>query len=98
MAGCGRNYSILKKYFYEIEMLDATKKMVQQHDEFVKSHHSTVQNFKWPLQRFNCIMGCWAFCYLDDKERFKLTVNITDALFDGGMYILIEPVVQENEP
>ena len=33
--------------------------------------------------------------YLNDKDRFDLTVNITTALSDGGIYILIEPILDE---
>ena len=48
MAGYGRNYSVLKKYFKEIEMLDASVEMNKANNHPVKKHKMYIEEFKWP--------------------------------------------------
>ena len=97
MAGCGRNYSVLKEYFHNIEMLDCTPKMVEKHNKSVDSYCASVQDFDWPWDKYNCIVGCWALCYLDINEREILRGDIDTALNDSGVYIMIEPVMRVDE-
>ena len=42
MAGCGRNASILKLFFNNIEMLDIVKKNIDCYPKYVKSFHTKV--------------------------------------------------------
>ena len=28
-----------------------------------------VQDFEWPIEKYECIVGVWSLCYLDYKDR-----------------------------
>lgn len=56
-----------------------------------------IQDFDWPEERFDTIIGIWCLGYLDYNDRFNTLVGIHKALKEGGHVILFEAVTQENE-
>ena len=71
--------------------------MTLQHSDFAWTIHSKVQDFKFPRQEYDCLFGCWTFCYLNCEDRKQLKANIQGTLKDAGIYIMIEPVLGENQ-
>ena len=66
------------------------------HTDIVK-HETTIQDFDWEFKRYDCIFGCWCFCYLDEEERQNAVVGIAHSLKDDGYFIIFEPILKENE-
>ena len=65
MAGCGRNYPVLKNRFKYIEMLDASEQMMMANDHPVKKNECYIEKFEWPKSTYDCIIGVSSLCYLD---------------------------------
>ena len=64
MAGIGRNYPVLKRTFKEIEMLDASVEMNKLNKHPVKIHECYVENYEWPKEHYNGVVGVACLCYL----------------------------------
>ena len=67
-------------------------------DKTIKTYPQRIQDFQWPEEKYECIIGVWSLCYLDYKDRCDLIKNATKALKEGGHILLFEPVLSKNEP
>ena len=56
-----------------------------------------IQNFDWPEEVYECIIGVWCLAYLETKDIMKHLPKIENSLEDAGYCLLIEPVLSENE-
>ena len=56
-----------------------------------------IQDFDWPEERFDTIIGIWCLGYLNYIDRFNTLVGIQKALKEGGHVILFKAVTQVNE-
>ena len=77
MAGYGGNYSVLLNFFTEIEMLEQSQDYANHMPEEVKKYVVMVQNFSWPKDRYQCIVGVWCLCYLNYEDQCQL-INSAD--------------------
>ena len=97
MAGDGRNFSTLKDFFTNIEMLEQAKKLTDKMNKNVIKHVVKIQDFEWPLDKFDCIVGVWCLSYLGYKDRNDFMLNAEKSLKEGGHILLFEPVLSKNE-
>ena len=97
MAGSGRQYVVLERFFQRVEMLEQSEEMYKHHHPMVKTHKTRVQQFAWPEKYYDCITCVWNFCYLEEKDREDLLCNIDKALKEEGRVIIFEPVLRKDE-
>ncbi len=68
MAGYGRNYPVLKKNFRHVEMLDGSAEMWEHNNHPVTKHFLKIEDFKWPVDEYDCVLGVWCLCYLSGER------------------------------
>ena len=73
MAGVGRNYDTLKLFFRHVEMIEQSPYMYKHIHRDVFVHKKLVQDFDYPVKFYDCVVGVWCFCYLNDAEMQKQT-------------------------
>ena len=69
MAGMGRNYTVYQSLFKKFEMLDGSRnllRLVKVQD--VVLHKQSLQEMRWPSQKYECILGYICLGYLDKLE------------------------------
>ena len=93
MAGVGRNYNTLKYFFSNIEMIEQSPEMYKKIPTEVTIHKKLVQDFEWPIKEYDCVVGVWCFCYLNESDMQKQTTFIKESLKTGGHFELFETVV-----
>ena len=98
MAGIGRNYEVLRNYFTNIEMLEQSESMYKHIHKSVHVRKVKIQEFKWPKEEYDCVVGVWCLCYLSTYEYGVQIKNIEESLQIGGHLILFEPVLSKREP
>ena len=68
MAGVGRNYNTLKYFFSNIEMIEQSPEMYKKIPTEVTIHKKLIQDFEWPIKEYDCVVGVWCFCYLNESD------------------------------
>ena len=63
----------------------------------VIKHTIKIQDFKWPVDEYDCVIGVWSLCYLGYKERCDFMQKAEESLKEGGHIILFEPVLSKEE-
>ena len=58
-------------------MLEQSQDYASHMPEEVKKYVVMVQNFAWPKDRYQCIVGVWCLCYLNYEDQCKL-INSAD--------------------
>ena len=97
MSGEGRNYPVLQRYFFNVEMLEQSDDMVKYYNSNVVLHHLRIQNFDWPESKYDCVAGCWSLCYLKTEDRILVLEKMTKSLKENDHIIFIEPIIAPNE-
>ena len=54
-----------------------------------------IQDFDWPEERFDTIIGIWCLGYLNYIDRFNTLVGIQKALKEGGHVIFLKPLLKK---
>ena len=67
-------------------------------DKSVKTHVQRIQDFTWPENEYECIVGVWSLCYLGYQDRCRFISKALDALKEGGHIVLFEPTLEKDEP
>ena len=96
MAGHGRHGGLLKRSFRQVEMLEQSPSMTKGYDENIIKHETRIQAFEWPGEKYQCIMGCWCFGYLDHLDREDALTGIYKALKTDGFLVFFESVVDKD--
>ena len=98
MAGAGRNYSVLKKKFKYIEMLDASKEMAEEIPYDVEKHLCYIELFKWPSKKYHCIVGVFCLCYIEKSwEITSILSKMEESCVDFGYLLFMEPVLSTDD-
>mgnify|MGYP005728808133 FL=1 len=97
MAGPGRNYPALKSYFNEVEMLEQSPRLTKLIPWEVKLYEMKVQDFEWPIEEYECVVGVWCLCYLNCEDQQQLISRADGAVKEGGHLIFFEPVLEDDE-
>lgn len=93
MAGYGRNYSVLKERFRHVEMLDGSEEMMKRNEHEVTKHRKYIQDFKWPVDEYDCIVGVWCLCYLQGVHLKNALAGMLTSVKERGYLVLMEPVL-----
>ena len=96
LAGFGRNYSVLAKMFRNIEMLDGSEEMVKRMPDGVTKHQQYIENFKWPDDHYDCVIGVWCLCYLKGVAVENALAGMEKSIKEIGYIILQEPVLVDD--
>ena len=64
----------------------------------ITSHATRVQEFAWPTDHYDLVLGVWCLSYLNDSEVYLLLLNIKRGLKDGGMVVFNETILGDAEP
>ena len=88
MAGYGRNDSVLAKMFRNIEMLDGSEEMVKRMPDGVTKHQQYIENFKWPDDLYDCVIGVWCLCYLKGVAVENALAGMEKSIKEIGYIIL----------
>ena len=67
-------------------------------DKQVKTHVQRIQDYEWPVEEYECIVGVWSLCYLGYKDRCHFINMAINALKEGGHIVLFEPTLAKDEP
>ena len=97
MAGYGRNLPVLQKKFNNIEMLDGAEDMASGMPQNVTKHVQYIQEFNWPEQKYDCVVGVFCLSYLDEEEIDTVLNKMYLSLNHFGYIVLMEPVLQVEE-
>ena len=97
MAGPGRNVESIQRYCKELEVLDSSKQMLKHCPDSVKKHHAAIQNFDWPQDCYDVIVGVWFLSYLSPAESLDVLAKIQGSLKKDGSLILFEPILKDDE-
>lgn len=92
MAGIGRNYPVLKRTFKNVEMLDASIEMNKLNKHPVIKHECYLENFTWPNEFYNGIVGVACLCYLQGKQLDEALAKMEASLAYYGFMVFLEPV------
>ena len=96
MAGWGRNVPVYKDYFRYIELLDGSEEMVAEMPTDVIRHKRLIQDYFWPKNRYDCIMGVWSLCYLHGEDLKTVLLQMQTSVKASGFIIFMEPVLKEE--
>ena len=67
------------------------------HGEDVVVHRVGLMNFKWPKDKFECVVGIWSLSSIPLEAVENLLVSIDQSLKVLGYAVLIEPVLEVVE-
>ena len=96
MAGYGRNYPVLKKNFRHVEMLDGSAEMWEHNNHPVTKHFLKIEDFKWPVDEYDCVLGVWCLCYLSGERLLDALAGMEKSVKELGYIVLMEPVLAED--
>ena len=66
--------------------------MVELYQADIFKHIMKIQDFSWPIKKYNCIVGCWVLGYLNKEHRERTILGIHLALKKDGFLVLFEAV------
>lgn len=93
MAGQGRNFPVLRAYFSEVEMLEQAKSLTDCFDKRIKKHVMRIQDFTWPIDEYECVIGVWCLAYLGNQDIENVLEKAIKAVRKGGHILLFEPIL-----
>ena len=97
MAGIGRNYEVLARWFEQVEMLDGSQELSDKNEHPVVKYVEYIQKFKWKSNSYDAVVGVFCLCYLTDQEIEQVVLKMEESLTEFGNIVLMEPVLMSHE-